>query len=222
MKNFIYGETMKGLKFIILTIMIMSCGIITQARTNYGFGTNANDSLIFNVLSFTPSFKENNRCAGVTTPLSETEIDEIIRIHNEVRAQVGTAPLKWNCALAKFSQDWAAKDTFEHSTQEQRDKIISGGSAGENLSVDSSSTATMAALNKGWIDEKAFYDYNNNSCAAGKVCGHYTQMVWKTTNEIGCGVIRNSNSMGAEYKGQASYFVCTYYPGGNTDGEKPY
>lgn len=213
---------MKIIKFTAVTILIMSFVIITQAQTKYSFGANIGSNSVFNMPSLIDFTNGTNRCANVTTPLTEAEIDEIIRIHNQVRAEVGTAPLKWNCDLAKFSQSWAVTDTFEHSTQQQRDQIIKGGNAGENLAVDSSSTATMAALNKGWIDEKAFYTYENNSCAAGKVCGHYTQMVWKATNEIGCGVIRNSNSMGAEYKGQASYFVCTYYPGGNNDGEKPY
>ena len=80
--------------------------------------------------------------------------------------------------------------------------------------------ATMAELHQGWIDEKQFWDAGKQICAAGKVCGHYTQMVWKTSTDIGCGIIRNGNSIGAEYKGQVSYIVCTYNPGGNTDGEK--
>ena len=111
-------------------------------------------------------------------------------------------------------------DTFEHSTQQQREQIINGGSAGENLAIDSGSTALMSALNKGWIDEKQFWNNSANECATDKVCGHYTQMVWKTTTEVGCGIIRNSKKLGEEF--QSSYFVCTYYPGGNVGGEKPY
>ena len=211
---------MKGLKFTIFTILIMSFAVITQAQTNFWLGTKASENLFSNVSASADFINQSKHCADLTTPLTDAEIDEIIRIHNAVRAEVGTASLKWNCDLAKFSQSWANADTFEHSTQQQREQIIKGGVAGENLAIDSGSTALMAALNKGWIDEKQFWNNNSNACATGKVCGHYTQMVWKTTNEIGCGIIRNSKKLGDEF--QSSYFVCTYYPGGNVGGEKPY
>ncbi len=206
-------------KIIAIGLLVIGLATIAQARINYWTLTNNSNNFEFNFALPVPA---NKYCPNAVSPLTNAEIDEIIQIHNQVRAEVGVGAVKWNCDLAKFSQDWAVKDTFEHSTQEQRSQIITGSSAGENLAVDSRSNATMAALNKGWIDEKAFYTYADNTCAEGKVCGHYTQMVWKSSNEIGCGVIRNSNSMGAEYKGQASYFVCTYNPGGNMDGEKPY
>jgi hypothetical protein len=66
----------------------------------------------------------------------------------------------------------------------------------------------MKKMIQGWIDEKAFLGSDAKNCAPGKVCGHYTQMVWNTTTEIGCGVFRKSNTMGAEFNGQATYFVC--------------
>jgi len=37
-----------------------------------------------------------------------------------------------------------------------------------------------------WGSEKADYDYANNSCTPGKMCGHYTQMVWRATTTVGC------------------------------------
>jgi hypothetical protein len=45
--------------------------------------------------------------------------------------------LKWNCALADFAQKWANKDTNEHSPKQERQNIIQGSQAGENLSADS-------------------------------------------------------------------------------------
>lgn len=160
----------------------------------------------------------SKRCPGFTTPLTDAEIDDIVRIHNEVRAEVGTAPLKWNCDLAKFGQSWANKDVFEHSTNEERETIISGIAAGENLSADANPTTSAAKMLQGWIDEKPFWNNDAKTCEAGKVCGHYTQMVWKTTTEIGCGIIRNASVMGAEWKGQTTYLVCNYSPAGNDDG----
>ncbi|KAK4849585.1 hypothetical protein QYF36_026341 [Acer negundo] len=37
-----------------------------------------------------------------------------------------------------------------------------------------------------WVNEKSDYDYNSNTCAPGKVCGHYTQVVWRNSVRIGC------------------------------------
>ena len=130
--------------------------------------------------------------------------------------------MQWNCALADFAQKWANKDTNEHSSKQERQNIIQGSLAGENLSADSETNQTMQKMIQGWIDEKAHLGGDAKTCAAGKVCGHYTQMVWKTTTEIGCGVHRKSNTMGADFKGQATYFVCIYNPAGNDSNMAAY
>lgn len=38
-----------------------------------------------------------------------------------------------------------------------------------------------------WYAESSRYDYEMNTCASGSVCGHFTQLIWKTTKRIGCG-----------------------------------
>jgi len=47
----------------------------------------------------------------------------------------------------------------------------------------------------------------------GHVVGHYTQMIWKNTSQIGCALAR-TNSW--------DILVCRYSPKGNMIGEKPY
>ena len=65
-----------------------------------------------------------------------------------------------------------------------------------------------------WASEKADYNYASNTCAAGKVCGHYTQVVWRSTVEIGCGrAVCQDNSQ---------VWVCNYNPAGNIIGQRPY
>lgn len=206
-----------NIKLIAICLVIVGLATIAQAQINYRTNIGGNSNFVFN---FGLTAPPNKYCADADSPLTDAEIDDIVRIHNETRQAVGTAPLKWNCDLAKFSQDWANTDTFEHSTQQQREQIIKGGVAGENLAIDSGSTALMSALLKGWIDERLNWNNATNICATGAVCGHYTQMVWKTTNEVGCGIIRNSKKLGDEFR--SSYIVCTYYPGGNVADEKAY
>jgi hypothetical protein len=43
--------------------------------------------------------------------------------------------------------------------------------------------------------------------------GHYTQMVWKNTKEVGCGTASNDNLV---------VLVCRYSPSGNQLGQSPY
>jgi len=45
------------------------------------------------------------------------------------------------------------------------------------------------------------------------VCGHYTQIVWRDTKQVGCGVARDN---------RREIWVCNYDPPGNWVGHRPY
>jgi pathogenesis-related protein 1 len=66
-----------------------------------------------------------------------------------------------------------------------------------------------------WGSEKADYDYANNSCAPGKMCGHYTQMVWRTTATVGCARAVCEDNL-------QQVWVCQYQPAGNWVDNRPY
>jgi len=55
------------------------------------------------------------------------------------------------------------------------------------------------------------YNYKTNRCKG--MCGHYTQIVWRDTKELGCGVARG---------GDREIWVCDYSPPGNYQGRLPY
>ncbi|MBX7171065.1 MAG: hypothetical protein K1X72_08910 [Pyrinomonadaceae bacterium] len=158
-----------------------------------------------------PQTGGNKNCGS----LNDADIAEILKVHNAARAAVGTPPLKWNCALANFAQNWANKDLWGHSTSSQRENIIPGVYAGENLAADANQGTPLAQMMQGWLEEKPNWDNGSKSCSPGTICGHYTQMVWRQTTDIGCGINRKSSTMGDEWKGQATYLVCNYSPGGN-------
>jgi len=61
-----------------------------------------------------------------------------------------------------------------------------------------------------WYDESADYDYAAGTSKNGGVTGHFTQVVWQGTTELGCG-ISNCPSIG-------SFLVCNYGPAGNIRG----
>jgi pathogenesis-related protein 1 len=137
----------------------------------------------------------------------------LTRLHNQLRAQVSLPPLTWDPALATIAQSYAEGCQFQHSG---RDGV------GENLAANAPPGSSVAMAFKSWADEQAFYDYAGNSCAAGKQCGHYTQVVWRSTTRLGCGVA--SCTTGSPFTGfpQWELWVCNYTPPGNFVGERPY
>ena len=79
---------------------------------------------------------------------------------------------------------------------------------GENLYYCYSSNSicvTGEAASQAWYDEVKDYDYSNPGFSS--TTGHFTQLVWKDTEEIGCGAACNSNNK--------CYVTCNYYPPGN-------
>ena len=157
--------------------------------------------------------EECRYCIPENSNISCQEVENTIKLVNKIRAEVGTAPLKWDCKLAEDSQRWAeylaSKETLAHSQ--------TNGKYGENLYFFWSSNGDIASLEdaiKSWYAEKKYFIYGSpNWCKAGKVCGHYTQLVWKDTKAIGCG---------KAYKNNATYVVCRFYPAGNWLGKQPY
>nr|WAU86940.1 birch protein [Betula platyphylla] len=138
--------------------------------------------------------------------LAQDTQQDYLKAHNDARAAVGVAPLTWDNKVAAYAKDYANKRIGDCNL------VHSGGPYGENLtsSADLSGTATV----KMWVDEKADYNYNSNSCAAGKVCGHYTQVVWRNSVRLGCAKVR-CNSGG-------TFIGCNYDPPGNYNGQRPY
>jgi hypothetical protein len=146
--------------------------------------------------------------------------------HNRVRAKHGLQPLKWSKKLAKYSQEWA-----DHLGAGPSCKMYhrSGSPAfGENLYISSAKVwtdrgkevlreknrVTIRNVVKVWTDEEKWYNYKTNSCQPGKQCGHYTQVVWRETTEVGCAVKFCAD--------QSQNWVCSYNPPGNYVGKRPY
>ncbi|VDM25389.1 unnamed protein product [Hydatigera taeniaeformis] len=70
-----------------------------------------------------------------------------------------------------------------------------------------------------WRKEAEKYNYQDNSCSG--VCGHYTQMIWATTDKVGC-AMRQCDGLRSDWDNPQYLIVCQYSPGGNYVGQKPY
>jgi glioma pathogenesis-related protein 2 len=132
------------------------------------------------------------------------------RSHNELRARHGAPPLVLDEGLNVYAQHWAnqlaASKTFRHSS----------GDYGENLYYASSSSGIDAAAAAGgatgsWYGESARYRYGSGFSQA---TGHFTQLVWKGSVRLGCGMAR-----AADGAMDSVYIVCSYDPPGNVTNE---
>lgn len=156
-------------------------------------------------------------------PLSKQELFAgTLSSHNRVRAKHGLSPLRWSDKLAAYSQQWA-----DHLGQSSRCTMRHRSGTppyGENLFWTSATVwsdgvrelnrVTIRDVVKTWADEEAWYNYQRNSCLPGKRCGHYTQIVWKDTTEVGCAMTVCPD--------KSQTWVCSYNPPGNFTGQRPY
>lgn len=129
------------------------------------------------------------------------EIQEWLQAHNSYRTLHGVGPVTWSETVAANAQTYANTCPSSHST---------GSWYGENLAFASYNMGASAVV-KMWYDEEPDYDYNNPGFSSG--IGHFTQVVWKGTTEIGCGFVTGCSGS------WANVWVCQYNPQGNVLGQ---
>ncbi|XP_006000544.1 peptidase inhibitor R3HDML [Latimeria chalumnae] len=162
--------------------------------------------------------------------ISPRDMNLILDYHNRIRSKVfppaaNMEYMVWDERLARSAEAWATQCVWEHGPTQLLRHI------GQNLSVHSGRYRTIVDLVKPWYEEKQYYSFPypqecNPRCpskCSGAVCTHYTQMVWATSNRIGCAVntCSNINVWGNTWR-QAVYLVCNYAIKGNWIGEAPY
>jgi len=114
----------------------------------------------------------------------------------------GVNALTWDDAIAANAQQYATSTggTMRHSTYASRQGVGGFGSVGENLA----SGVTDAGAVDMWYNE---IQHTNGGLVSefGMDTGHYTQVVWRETSRLGCGI-------------QGTLLVCQYGTGGNMAG----
>ena len=153
----------------------------------------------------------------------EIDREAIVAAHNKWRAQVGVGELSYSPELEVSAQAWA--DNLKKTDHCQMRHSKPYGRYGENLYWASALVWSdgRRELQKvpsdkpvdSWGSEISDYNYAKNSCKSGKMCGHYTQMVWRTSTKVGCAFAVCEDS-------QEQVWVCQYQPAGNWVGSKPY
>ena len=114
--------------------------------------------------------------------------------HNEKRALHGIQSLAWNDTLAKYAADYASS-TFSCNNVKL---VHSNGPHGENLAAGYSGGYKPVDA---WYDEIKQYDFSNPGF--NEATGHFTQLVWKSTSQVGCAKVTCDNSW-------SQYTICEY------------
>ncbi|WOH06910.1 hypothetical protein DCAR_0626339 [Daucus carota subsp. sativus] len=137
------------------------------------------------------------------------KVQQFLGPQNAARYALRMSPLKWDPKLARYAQRYA--------NQRRKDCALkhSNGIYGENIFWGSGKGWSPVQAATAWVEERKWYDHNSNSCGLGQECGHYTQVVWRTTRRVGCAKVNCSGGKGV-------FMTCNYYPPGNYIGERPY
>ena len=160
--------------------------------------------------------------------LSGDDQNTILNMHNQERANVQVQTADWSDSLARDAQAWAdyiaslglrpvtntdPGDLAPHATWEQRN------SQGENIAWGARGAFPVSTFVQGWADEKSncppgcMIPPDGSLGPQGRAYGHYTQMVWSTATQIGCGKASDATT---------DYLVCRYLQAGNYPNMAPY
>lgn len=175
-----------------------------------GTGTTSPDCIKGSILTMEEARRRRLNVANPAPPTAQVpQTEEFLRAHNRWRAEAGVPNLVWSDAAAASAQQCAnqlaASGKLAHTCP--------AAGYGENLA---GGHATPTEVVDDWASEKATCGYRgeainnqNFNCV-----GHYTQIVWRNSKEVGCGAARTADG--------TSFWVCRYHPAGNIVGTKPF
>lgn len=143
------------------------------------------------------------------------EANRLLVSHNAERARLGLPPLRWNPGLARDAGQWAkvlsSRGELEHADHNARK------GHGENLWMGTAGAWDEKGMVDMFIDERRYFRPapfpDVSQTGQWSDVGHYTQIVWRDTREVGCAV---------ETAKGLDVLVCRYYPAGNVMGQKAY
>ncbi|KAF9526369.1 CAP domain-containing protein [Crepidotus variabilis] len=137
----------------------------------------------------------NGTCNG-----SPDDIQLYLDSHNSYRRLHGANDLAWNASLASNAQAWTDRCYYGHS------------SAGENI-ANAVPLSIPYIVKEAWGKNEAKYFHKGMAFDSNtfEKYGHYTQLVWKGSQQLGCGCTVCNGTM--------SFVSCKYYPPGNWLGE---
>ncbi|XP_063850951.1 CRISP/Allergen/PR-1-like [Scylla paramamosain] len=124
--------------------------------------------------------------------------------------------LVWNPELAWVAQRWSDRCVFEHDSFADRKICSRDYEVGQNLYYkwEGRKISNWKLAVESWYNEVYFFNKDSTSSFMpndSAVISHYTQVVWASTKEVGCGATYYVPFM----NGISRLYVCNYGPRGN-------
>ncbi|MBC8317543.1 MAG: hypothetical protein H8E41_06520 [Desulfobulbaceae bacterium] len=146
--------------------------------------------------------------------LEQHEAQQALMLHNQYRADVGVGPVAWSDKIALYAQEWADNLAATQCSMEHRPRSGKWKQEyGENLFMGTAGYYGISDAVTAWESEKKDYQGDVITAANYAATGHYTQIVWQNTRQIGCATALCNNNI---------IIVCNYDPPGNFLGQKPF
>jgi hypothetical protein len=150
---------------------------------------------------------------AVRAAQTESFEQRLLAAHNAERDRRRLPRLTWSDKLEKDARSWAERlareDRMYHS-----DKTIRPGE-GENLWSGPPGIYSPEQMVGAFLAERKYFKPGvfPNVSTTGKWAdvGHYSQVIWPTTTELGCALAHNK---------ARDYLVCRYSPPGNHFGNR--
>lgn len=143
--------------------------------------------------------------------------DRLLAAHNRERDLLGIPALNWNEGLARDAAAWGQHLTNVGYLVHYPDNPRDPDPQGENLWAGTRGYYSLENMVGLWIAEKKNYKPgvfpDNSSTRRLEDIAHYTQVMWRSSTDVGCAVVRGRYD---------DFLVCRYSEGGNVLGERPF
>ncbi|XP_069724402.1 C-type lectin domain family 18 member A-like [Phaenicophaeus curvirostris] len=140
--------------------------------------------------------------------LSMKETFLVLSLHNKLRSKV--QPPAANMQKLEWSEELGLLAGARAASCLQSPAAPPAPQLGWSEALLPAGAGGFAAVLERWFAEGRRYDYRTGRCAANATCHHYTQLVWATAGQLGCGRHLCPGSHGT-----SEAFACAYSPGGN-------
>ena len=118
-----------------------------------------------------------------SSPAVSAWAEQITTEHNVLRKKNNVPPLVWDGTLARTAQAWAETIALRAVTPPEHNN---DESMGENILWGGAGAFTPTFMVDHWWKESDNYNAENNTCAEGKTCSHFTHHQTRLRQSYDC------------------------------------
>ncbi|XP_006822052.1 Golgi-associated plant pathogenesis-related protein 1-like [Saccoglossus kowalevskii] len=155
--------------------------------------------------------KSSKHVDEVTDPVEKFRRDAL-KTQNAYRELHGAPPLRFSNKLDEHAQEWA-NHIAEMGMAKQRKEIPYGENVAWMWSESGQDEFTGKAAVDKFYSDVTKYDFQKGASIDGQSAKNFTQLVWKSSTEVGIGYAINPKDP------KDMYAVFNYYPAGNIPGD---